>query len=184
MQIEYRRLVRGDESEYRRIRLECLRRFPDNFGSRYEEEAAVPVLPFESYIREESPDHFIFGAYPNGKLVGIAGFSRRDRKKTRHRGEIVHMYVDPDHRGQRIGESLLREVIEAAFALDGIESLELSAVASNTSAQKLYEKIGFETFGIQKNYFKDGDRYWDQRFMQMPKNQYKRVNQADIDAAK
>jgi len=172
MQIGYRRLVRGDELEYRRIRLECLKRFPDNFGSRYEDESAIAVLPFENYIREESPDHFMYGAYASGELIGIAGLSRRDRKKTRHRGEIVHMYVDPDHRGQRIGESLLQEVIEIAFALDGIESLELSAVASNSSAGKLYEKLGFETFGIQKNYFKDGDRYWDQRFMQLSKERY------------
>lgn len=172
MQIEYRRLVRGDESEYRRIRLECLRRFPDNFGSRYEDESAIAVLPFENFIREGSPDNFIFGAYANGHLVGIAGFSRRDRKKTRHRGEVVHMYVDPDHRGQRIGEALLHTVIKAALALDGIESLELSAVANNLAARSLYEKIGFETFCIQENYFKDGDRCWDQRFMHLTRERY------------
>jgi ribosomal protein S18 acetylase RimI-like enzyme len=176
MQITYRPLKPGDEAAYRHIHLDSLQTFPDNFGTRYEDQVKVEKLQFEEFIETGSQDNFIFGAFAGDDLIGIAGFRRGDREKTRHRGEIVQMYVDPDFHGQRVGESLMREVVEAAFTLTGIESLELSAVASNLSAQTLYEKIGFETYGIRSEYFKSGERYWDQRFMQLSKERYLNEN--------
>jgi ribosomal protein S18 acetylase RimI-like enzyme len=56
--------------------------------------------------------------------------------------------------------------------LEGIESIELSVVANNPAAVKLYKTIGFEIFGLQKNYFKNKDRYWDQQFMQLTRRKY------------
>jgi ribosomal protein S18 acetylase RimI-like enzyme len=110
----------------------------------------------------------MFGAFaPDGNLIGIVGFIRGNREKTRHRGEVVQMYVDPKFGGQGIGSRLLRELINAAFKLKDMESLELTVVANNTSAVKLYEKLGFKVFGVQKNYFKAGDKYWNQMFMQL-----------------
>jgi RimJ/RimL family protein N-acetyltransferase len=145
---------------------------PDNFGSSYEEEATTPKLKFETLIEESSVDSFMLGAFCEDQLIGIAGLSRAERRKTQHRGEIVQMYVNPEYRGQQIGEQLLRMVVDKAFELAGFEQLELGVVANNSSATRLYEKIGFEIYGVQKNYFKDGDRYWDQQFMQLFKDRY------------
>jgi ribosomal protein S18 acetylase RimI-like enzyme len=105
-------------------------------------------------------------------MIGIVGFARADRAKTRHCGEVVSMYVSPDSHGQKVGEYMLRKLVKAAFALDGIESIELSVVANNAAAVKLYEKIGFEIFGLQKNRLKDKDRYWDQQFTQLTRRRY------------
>ena len=168
MQISYRKLIFGDEKSYRTLRLECLKNFPDRFGSLYEEEAKSPKLKFEIFIENQSTENFMFGAFTGeGKLIGIAGFSRGDRAKTKHRGEVVQMYVDPQFGRQGIGERLLCELIRAAFETNDIESLELSVVADNPSAIRLYEKLGFTVFCLRKNYFKDGDRYWNQMFMQL-----------------
>lgn len=168
MQISYRKLIPGDETAYRRLRLECLKNFPDKFGSGYEEEAKASKLKFEAFIENQSAVNFMFGAFaPDGNLIGIVGFIRGAREKTRHRGEVVQMYVDPKFGGQGIGSRLLRELINAAFKLKDMESLELTVVANNTSAVKLYEKLGFKVFGVQKNYFKAGDKYWNQMFMQL-----------------
>lgn len=172
MEIVYRRLQPKDAESYRAARLECLKNFPDRFGSTFEEESRQPKLKFEKIIEEDETDNFMFGAFADGKLIGIAGFSRAERRKTAHRGEIVQMYVNPDFRGQAVGENLLQNVIEEAFALTGIESVELSVVADNAAAIKLYEKLGFKAYGWQKNYFKDGERYWDQQFMQLLKEDY------------
>jgi ribosomal protein S18 acetylase RimI-like enzyme len=169
MPISFRQLKPGDETDYRRIRLACLQNFPDRFGSTFAEEAASPRLKFEEYIAKGSTDHLMFGAFAADELVGIAGFSRQPRAKTRHRGEIVQMYVDPGFRGRRLGENILAAVIDAAFALDGVESIELSVVADNAAASRLYQKLGFEIYGRRKNYFKSGDRYWDQLFMELDK---------------
>lgn len=172
MPIIYRKLIPEDALDFRRIRLECLRKFPDNFGTLYEDEFPKPKLYFEDLIEQNSPDSFFFGAFDEEYLIGIAGFVRGDRTKTRHRGEIVAMYVDPDFRGQRVGENLLRALIEAVFNIDGIEQVQLTVVADNAAAVGLYERIGFESFGMQKNYFKAGEKYWDQNFMQLMKDNF------------
>jgi RimJ/RimL family protein N-acetyltransferase len=172
MRIVYRRLVRGDERVYRQVHLKSLKTFPENFGTLYQDQAKIAKLQFESYIETGSEDNFVFGAFADDRIVGIAGFRRGDRPKTRHRGEIVQVFVDPEFQGSGIGESLVRLVVEAAFDLPGVETLELSAVADNSSARKLYEKLGFETYGVRRHYFKLADEYWDQRFMQLFKTNY------------
>jgi len=105
-------------------------------------------------------------------LIGITGFNRMARQRAMHRGEIVQVYVDSKYRGQNIGERLLRLALEYGFRLDGIEQIQLSVIATNTAAIKLYEKLGFQTFGLQPKYFKVGDAYLDQQFMQLFKADY------------
>src|SRR5215217_5991594 len=172
MPIIVRKLLPHESYSYREIRLACLKNASDYFGSTYEEEASNPTLKFEILIENEAPDNFMFGAFDHDRLIGIAGFKRMERERDRHRGEVVQVYVDAKYRGQNVGEKLIRSVLEHAFALDGIEQVQLSAIAGNENAIKLYEKIGFRTFGIQKNYFKMRDIYTDQCFMQLFKSDY------------
>lgn len=170
MKIIYRKLKSDEAKDFRRVRLECLQNFPESFGTLFEDEAGKAKLYFEEKIEQNVPDIFFFGAFSGDELIGIAGFVRGDRTKTRHRGELVAMYVNPGFHGQKVGENLLRALIKAAFNLGGVESVELTVVADNDSAVRLYERIGFETFGVQKNYFKSGEKYWNQRFMQLTKD--------------
>jgi ribosomal protein S18 acetylase RimI-like enzyme len=175
-EIIYRKLKPSEAADFRRVRLECLRKFPDQFGSLYEDEAVKSPLHFEDLIERNATDAFFFGAFAGGDLIGIAGFVRGERTKTRHRGEIVAMYVDPLFRGRKIGENLLRAVLRAAFAIGGIEQAHLTVVADNSGAVRLYERIGFETFGVQKDYFKLDGKSWDQRFMQLMKERFEELN--------
>lgn len=170
--MEIRRLGSGDESEYRRIHLRSLEIFPDNFGTLFAEQRAKPRLQFEDFIANNDPDNFVFGAFRGTELAAIAGFRRGDREKTRHRGEIVQVFVDSELQGRNVGELLVRAVVEAVFSNPEIESLELSLVADNDKAKRLYEKVGFKTYGIRHGYFKHGERYWDQRFMEMSRETY------------
>jgi len=172
MPILIRKLRPSESSIYREVRLECLKKVPDYFGSTYEEEILNPKLKFEPFIENESPDHFIFGAFDADRLIGIAGFDRMDRKRAWHRGELVQVYVDSKYRGQGLGEKLIRSVVEYAFTMDGLEQIQLIVIAGNKSAFKLYEKIGFRSYGFQPHYFKVGDTYMDQNFMQLFKKNY------------
>lgn len=169
--IHYRHLQPSDADSYCAVRLECLAIFPDNFGSNSQDEAKIVIQKFQRFL-QSSPAGFIFGAFDDDKLIGILGFLQADRRKTKHRGEIVQMFVHPDYAGQKIGFTLLQKVVEQAFSIADIEQIELSVVANNSTAIKLYEKLGFKTYAIQQNYFKDGDRYWHQQFMQLSKDQY------------
>ncbi len=172
MRIVYRKLQPADAASYRALRLASLQSSPDNFGSTYAEESKKPTLFFEALIEKGSQESFMFGAFDESRLIGIAGFIRFASPKIRHRGEIVQVYVDPAYRGQKVGEHLLRELVENAFQLEGIEQIELDVIADNSAATRLYAKLGFEAIGVQRNYFKDGQRYWHQQFMQLFKESY------------
>jgi ribosomal protein S18 acetylase RimI-like enzyme len=167
MPIIIRKLLPHEAGIYREIRLDCLKNSPEYFGSTYEEELRIPKLKFEGYIEQASPDHFIYGVLNDEKLIGLAGFDRMERQRARHRGEVIHMYVDSNHRGQNMGERLLRALLE-----EGIEQAQLSVIAGNQRAIKLYEKVGFRTYGVQPAYFKVGKQYLDQQFMQLFKRDY------------
>jgi RimJ/RimL family protein N-acetyltransferase len=174
MPIITRKLLPHESMIYREVRLTCLKNAPEHFGSTYAEESIIPKLKFETYIENASDDHFMFGAFDDagGKLIGLAGFDRMERTRARHRGEVVHMYVDSGYRGQNIGERLLRSLLDHAFNLPGVEQAQLSVIAGNDGAIKLYEKVGFRTFGVQPRYFKVGNVYLDQQFMQLFKSDY------------
>ena len=172
MSIIIRKLQPYESAIYREVRLSCLKNVPEYFGDTYEEEVLNPKFMFETFIENNSQDHFMFGAFKEEKLIGITGFNRMDRQRARHRGEVVQVYVDSNYRGQNIGEKLIRCVLEYAFTLDGIQQVQLSVIASNQTAIKLYEKLGFKTFGVQPRYFNVGGTYMDQQFMQLFKDDY------------
>lgn len=67
---------------------------------------------------------------------------------------ITNIAITPAHRGQRLGELLLRHMMNAAKA-KGVERITLEVRVSNTSAQKLYERLGFKSAGIRKGYYID-----------------------------
>ena len=172
MSIIIRKLQPHESAVYREVRLACLKNVPQFFGSTYEEEVLNPKFMFETFIETDSPDHVMFGAFDQERLIGITGFNRMARQRAMHRGEIVQVYVDSNYRGQNIGEKLIRQALNYGFHLEGIEQVQLSVIANNHTAIRLYEKLGFKTFGIQPNYFKVGDTYLDQQFMQLFKNEY------------
>jgi ribosomal protein S18 acetylase RimI-like enzyme len=165
MEIIYRKLRPEETGVYREIRLECLKNFPDWFGSVYEEQVVLPKLMGETTIEEQKPEKFIFGAFSDGKLIGICGFTKEMRKKTKHRAEVTQVYVKPEYQGKKIGEGMMRALAKEAFTNPEVEQLELGVETNNPSAIRTYEKAGFTTFGHIKHYFKDGDKYFDEYLM-------------------
>src|SRR5262245_36449202 len=136
-----------EAGEYRRVRLECLRSYPDVFGTTHGEEEARPVLPFERAIREQSPDQVMLGAFVDGRLSGLCGFARESRIKTRHRAELVQMYVAPRAAGRGVGGRLVAGHLAHAFGHPEITQVVLSVVATNAPAIRLYERHGFREYG-------------------------------------
>lgn len=75
------------------------------------------------------------------------------------------MYVAPEARSTGLGKALMLEVIKMARNLNGLEQLNLSVVSTNISAKKLYESLGFETYGLERNALKQNEEYFDEEFM-------------------
>ena len=172
MQIQFRKLQASDSKSYREIRLGCLKKFPENFGSNYEDEKAKEVLFFQPHIEQQNTNNFIIGAFYNNSLIGISGFNRYESDKTKHRGRIIQVYVKPEYQGQHIGSTIIKATIKEVFKISGIEQIEINVLTNNTNAEKLYFKLGFDAYGIQKNYLKINNRYLDQKMMLLFKNDY------------
>jgi ribosomal protein S18 acetylase RimI-like enzyme len=62
---------------------------------------------------------------------------------------VVHLtlVVHPGWHGRGIGRALLGSLIEWARSTPAVEKIELNVRASNTPAQTLYRKIGFNEIG-------------------------------------
>lgn len=69
-------------------------------------------------------------------------------------GHITNIAVHPDFRGQGIGSKLVYSLVEKSKTF-GCNALTLEVRSSNIVAQNLYEKFGFISEGIRKNYYED-----------------------------
>lgn len=67
---------------------------------------------------------------------------------------ITNIAVLPEFRGQKLGEGILRMIMEVAKKR-GAKTMTLEVRVSNTVAQSLYRKLGFMNGGIRKNYYTD-----------------------------
>ena len=65
---------------------------------------------------------------------------------------VIHILaVSPDAQGNGIGSEMIREAIRMAES-KGMQTIRLDALASNTPARRLYERLGFEYRGKQHLY--------------------------------
>jgi RimJ/RimL family protein N-acetyltransferase len=172
MEIEIRKILPNEFNSYREIRLQCLKKFPIYFTSNYQDEKTKEKLFFQSYIENSDANNFVVGAFHKNSLVGISGFKRYARKKIDHRGIIIQVYVNPEYQGKKIGQKIIKSTLDEAFKLNGIEQVEIDVITSNENAEKIYTKIGFEEYGIQKNFLKIDDTYYDHKMMMIFKHQY------------
>jgi RimJ/RimL family protein N-acetyltransferase len=66
---------------------------------------------------------------------------------------------------------LLDEIIRRVQEQTDIEQINLTVVATNESAKRLYEKAGFRSFAREPNAIKDGNAYYDEEQMVLFLNQ-------------
>lgn len=65
---------------------------------------------------------------------------------------LLNISIREDLQGQGLGRYLLEWGLEQAQG-DKMQGMLLEVRPSNTSAQRLYEKLGFEYLGLRKNYY-------------------------------
>ncbi len=69
---------------------------------------------------------------------------------------ITTIAVAPEMRGKRLGVRLMLALVDEAV-VNQARHLTLEVRVSNTSAQGLYERFGFQPVGRRKNYYVDED---------------------------
>jgi ribosomal protein S18 acetylase RimI-like enzyme len=157
--VQIRQLTPEDAALYRDIRLEGLRVNPESFGNTFEAESMRPVALFADRIR----DSVVLGAFDGSPIIGIAGLLVGKGPKETHKGLLVGMYVRPEARNRGVGRRLVEAVIEVAR--QRVELLHLTVVSDNESARRLYARLGFLEYGIEKKSLKQDGRYYDEVLM-------------------
>ena len=85
----------------------------------------------------------------NGKIIGYAGMW-----VIVDEAHVTNVAILPEYRGQKLGEKLMAELIKHAKNRGAI-SMTLEVRTTNATAQGLYEKFGFSSRGIRRNYYTD-----------------------------
>jgi RimJ/RimL family protein N-acetyltransferase len=158
--LEVRRLEAHDIADYRELRLEGLRGHPEAFGASWEDESAKPA----AWWAERLQTSIVFGGWiDDSPLLGVAGLHVNVAAKLRHKGILWGMYVRPAARRTGLAAALVQRVIEQARTL--VEEINLTVVASNAAAHRLYSAAGFEQYGLERQALKVGDAYYDEVLM-------------------
>ncbi|MFJ8531294.1 GNAT family N-acetyltransferase [Bacillus sp. NPDC094106] len=162
--MEIRLLTTEDAKIYLKVCMEGLIKNPEAFSSSYED-----VLKQEDPVaamvkRLANPNKYTIGVFTDNDLIGIATLETQPLIKQEHKAKIGSVYVSPKARGLGAGRALINAIIENAHKLH-VEQLMLDVVVGNEAAKKLYESLGFQTYGFQERALKHNGQYWDEEHM-------------------
>lgn len=80
-------------------------------------------------------------------LVAAAGIRRGAPPKFAHRAMIWGVFVEPGRRGQGLGRAVMTALLTLVQAWSGVAFVDLTVRDNSPEALRLYESLGFETWG-------------------------------------
>lgn len=163
--VQVRPLLPADAELAYVLRLDGVRRHPEAFHTDEATVRADGIAGMRERLASNASsagDRVLFGAFVGDELVGLTGVVRESRAKLRHKATIVAVYVRPERRRLGVAGRLLDAALAHAAALDGVEELDLSVVADNEPASRLYASRGFVVWGTEPRAVRLGDRRLDE----------------------
>jgi RimJ/RimL family protein N-acetyltransferase len=147
MTLEIRILNPTEAGELFRLRRSALLDSPMAFLASPEDDSASSEAAVRELLKTQR-ESVVFGAH-TPELIGMLGLHRATQRKVAHKVNLWGMFVLPAFRGQGVAGQLLDAAIRYACTLDGVTSVHLSVSETAVAARHLYEKAGFETWGVE-----------------------------------
>ena len=141
-----------DAAAHRALMLEAYEKYPEVFTTSHSERVGLPLSYWAERLAPGDPaPTVVFGAFDaQGRLVGVAGLNVPEtRMRSRHKGLLFGMYVAPSARRHGAGQRLVQAVLDGARARGDLRLVQLTVTQGNDSAQALYKRCGFKTFGVE-----------------------------------
>lgn len=138
-----RRLVNGDESVLREIRLMALLDSPSAYGSSYEREHLFVEVDWRKRLARNDAVTLV-SEQDDGVAIGLVTGAIDDDFVDI--GWLLSTWVNPMMRGNGVAGQLIDEVI-AWSRLQNCTSIHLQVTDGNISAERAYEKCGFRRTG-------------------------------------
>ena len=116
------------------------------------EEAVFPTpWTLDSFYYEMNENQFAhyLVAEDNGEIIGFCGLWL-----VIDAAQITNVAVVEKMRGKKLGEALMREAIRISKDAS-MDVMTLEVRVTNTVAQNLYRKLGFQDGAIRKGYYTD-----------------------------
>lgn len=139
-----------------------------DFMIRYEEEITMTIENEGKFLEDclNSELNLMISVFSNDEVIGNGSINCINNKiKLKHRANLA-IAIKKDYWNLGLGKILMSELITNAKNL-GYEQIELEAISSNKNAIKLYEKFGFEVYGIRNNGTKYKDGSYDSETLMM-----------------
>jgi ribosomal protein S18 acetylase RimI-like enzyme len=105
------------------------------------------------YLQQRDSAVFLV-AEKGGRVVGD-GIALVRNHKGGVSGRVYSLVVSQEHRGQKIGQKLLRAMLDA-LSERGVGRVYLEVEQTNAAAIHLYERSGFRRIGVLPDYYDDG----------------------------
>jgi aminoglycoside 6'-N-acetyltransferase len=104
----------------------------------------------------EADEAFVIEAY--GEVVGAIQYHEEDDPMYRHAG--IDIFLTTSRHDQGLGTEAIRLLASYLFEERGHHRLTIDPAADNTAAIRAYEKVGFRSVGIMRNYERGPDSVW------------------------
>ena len=103
-------------------------------------------------------------AVVEGVRCGVAYLNLQPYKKFEHQC-LITIIVDENYRNKGVGTALLKALFNLAKETFHLEMLHLEVYETNP-AIRLYERMGFTSFGVQKHFIKENGSFIGKTLMQ------------------
>lgn len=148
-----------DAAAFIEIRAEGLNGDPDSFRVT----AADDQILGEAYWADRLGKDIVVGFEREGCLLGIGGLQQSAGEKLAHKALIWGMYVRPTARRLGVADAIIEALIE--LAPSGVRQPQLTVMAHNVGARRLYERHGFAVYSIEPDSVRIGDQFMDEALM-------------------